>query len=147
VFFINLLYASFNFLISWIYASDWFGAIAVYYLSLSTVRLLLMKRIHKSTLGEVNGKHLIYELLSYRTCGYLMFLLNIVMASMVIQMIWQNNGYTSYGYIIYVSAAYTFYCLVTAIINILKYHKKMNPILSASKELNLTSALMSVLAL
>lgn len=146
-FFINLLYAGFNFLISWIHASVWFGAIAVYYLSLSAVRILLTKRIHKSTHEVMNEKRLIYELHSYRNCGYLMFLLNIVMAGMVIQMIWQNKGYTYSGYIIYVLAAYTFYCLITAIISLLKYHKKINPILSASKELNLTSALMSILAL
>lgn len=51
------------------------------------------------------------------------------------------------GYIIYLSAMYTFYTIVLAIINLFKYRKLGSPILSAAKILNFVSAMMSVFGL
>jgi hypothetical protein len=145
--FINLIYTIFSFVTSWIYASVWLGTIAVYYLSLSSIRFLLLRSIRRIAALETNEKVLANELHSYRTCGYMMFLLNVAMTGMVIQMIWQNKGYAYHGYIIYMSAAYTFYCLIISIINIVKFRKSSNIILSATKALNFARALMSVLVL
>ena len=44
-------------------------------------------------------------------------------------------------------AAYTFYCLTMAIINLVKYRNMTRPILSAAKVISLSCALMSVFAL
>lgn len=61
-------------------------------------------------------------------------------------MVWHDKGYSYPGFIIYASAAYTFYVVITAIINAIKFHKH-NPILAATKMLNFIAALMSLFAL
>lgn len=145
--FVNLLYAVFKFLTSLLYGSVWFGAIAVYYVILSVIRFLLLKSVHKISLKKSQEERFMHELHSYRFCGYLMFVLNIAMVGMIIQMVWKNKGYEYPGSIIYASAAYTFYCMVTAIINVVKVHKMDNPVLSAAKMLSFAGALMSILTL
>lgn len=76
-----------------------------------------------------------------------MFLLNVAMGAMIVQMIWKNEGYEYPGYVIYLSAMYAFYSFISAIINLVKFRKIGNPILSASKVINFAGTLMSVLAL
>lgn len=70
------------------------------------------------------------------------------MAGMMIQMIGYGRGNSYSGFVIYASAAYTFYIVVTAAINAIKFHKHgYNPILSATKVPNFAAALMSLFAL
>ena len=76
-----------------------------------------------------------------------MLLLNSAMAGMGIQMIWQNKSYSYPGTMIFVSAMYTFYSFTIAIVNIIKFRRLNNPILSAAKMINFAGALMSVFAL
>ena len=83
----------------------------------------------------------------YRNIGYGLFLLNIPMGGMIILMIKTNAGYSNPGYIIYLSALYTFYTVIVAVINLVKFHKTGNLILSANKIINFVCALMSILAL
>ena len=77
----------------------------------------------------------------------MMFALNIAMGGMTVQMIWQNRSYEYKGYIIYISALYAFYCLITAVVNVVKFAKIHNTILSATKTIALAGALMSMFAL
>ena len=56
-------------------------------------------------------------------------------------------GKTYPGYIIYLSALYTFYTMITAVVNVVKFRKLGSPILSAAKILNFISAMMSILGL
>lgn len=145
--FVNLLFAAFYFLTSLLYASVWFGAVALYYIILSVIRFILLRSVRKTSSPKHQGKLFTYELRTYRFCGYLMFVLNIGMAGMIFQMIWQNKGYQYPGLIIYASAVYAFYCLITAIINMIKFRRMDNPVLSAAKMLGFAGALMSILAL
>lgn len=83
----------------------------------------------------------------YRNIGYGLFLLNIPMGGMIILMIKTNAGYSYPSYIIYLSALYTFYTVIVAVINVVKFHKTGNLILSANKIINFVCVLMSILAL
>lgn len=76
-----------------------------------------------------------------------MFLLNIVVTVLVVQMIWKNKFYDYSGIMIYAQAAYAFYCLVRAIIHLVRYRKMEHPILSAAKVVSMVCALMSLLSL
>ncbi len=62
-------------------------------------------------------------------------------------MIRDNLHYEYPGYVIYLSALYTFYSAITATINIFRFKKLKNPGLSASKAISFTGAAMSVMAL
>ncbi len=143
----NIVYALFYFGMGIFYRSVWTGAIAVYYIVLSLIRFGLVSRDRKKQQVEDEHEQRQYELRSCHACGCLMFLLNIAVTGMVVQMIWQNKYYDYPGFIIYAQAAYTFYCLTRAIMHMIKYRKMERPILSASKVVSLSCAIMSILAL
>lgn len=143
---VNTVFAVFKLVTAFYYRSVWFGAVGVYYLVMGFIRLTLvhgMKRAEKLQ----NGDELICEYKSYRLCGILMFLLNSGMAGMAVQMVHDNKYYEYPGLVIYLSAAYAFYTLTIAVINLFKFKRLNSPVLSASKALNFAGALMSIFAL
>ncbi|MCM1534826.1 MAG: hypothetical protein NC126_02750 [Clostridium sp.] len=144
---VNLLYAVFRGITAFLYSSVWFGVIAVYYFMLCVFRGLLAHSVHKAGKADNPRVRRIHEYKSYRMCGFLMFLLNGGMSGMSVLMVRDNMYFTYPGYIIYLSAAYTFYTVIMAIINMVKFRRLQSPILSASKALTFAGALMSVLAL
>lgn len=144
---ISVLYAFFKFGAGIYYHSIWLGAIAVYYIVLSVIRFGLVRKDRMRLKMEDEREQRLYELKSGQFCGSLMFLLNIAVTGLVAQMIWQNKYYDYPGFMIYAQAAYTFYCLTIAIVNVVKYRKLERPILSAAKVVSMACALTSLLAL
>lgn len=141
----NILYAAFRIVSAMLYHSVWSGAVGGYYVVLSLIRIMLLRNgraIRKQSEAQKDK-----EWRSYRLCGILLFILNLAMAAMSAQMIWQNKTYDYPGMMIYVSAMYTFYSFTMAIVNSVKFHKRNNTILSAAKMINLAGALMSIFAL
>lgn len=144
---INMLYAVFKCATGAIFRSAWLWAIGVYYVILSAIRFMLLRNVRITDKKEQTTQRKIHEYKSARMCGVMMLALNIAMTGMTVQMIWRNRGYEYRGYIIYISAMYAFYCLINAIVNVVKFAKIDNPILSAAKLLSLAGALMSMFAL
>ena len=116
--------------------SEWMGTLVFYYIVLSSVRFFILRRKKQTDIHE--------QWKSYHTCGIIMLLLTIALAGLHILNINQYHTIEYPGYVIYAVAAYTFYIVVIAIRNIIIYRKTNNPLLSASKALNLAVALISV---
>ena len=136
---VNFLYVLFRIIVGIRYASVWFISMAVYYLVLAVLRLsLIMDYRHKSKAIEMR---------CYRRTAWMLFLLNLPMGGMILQMVLTNSGYSYPGYVIYLSAMYTFYTLVISVINLVRFRRLGSPILSAAKVLNFIAALMSILGL
>ena len=136
---VNFLYVLFRIVVGIRYASVWFISMAVYYLVLGVLRLsLILSYRHRNDIDELR---------CYRRTAWLLFLLNIPMGVMILLMALANSGYSYPGYIIYISAMYTFYTIISSVINLVKFRKLGSPILSAAKVLNFIAALMSVLSL
>lgn len=136
---VNFLYALFRIVVGIRYTSMWFISMAVYYLVLAVLRLsLILNYRHKSKTVELR---------CYRWTAWLLFLLNLPMGGMILMMVLTNSGYSYPGYVIYLSAMYTFYTMVTSVINLVKFRRLRSPILSAAKVLNFIAALMSILGL
>ena len=123
------------------YASFWYGADAIFYIVLSAIRLIMLRHVK---VGRCNIDN---EYRQYRFCGCLLFVLNIALSGVVFQIVYQNMGYSYPGLLIYLVATYTFFCLIVAIINVVKYRKLNSPALSAIKAISLTKALVAVFAL
>lgn len=136
---INFLYVVFRIFVGIRYASVWDMTIAVYYLLLGLMRLSLILSYHSRTVKS--------ELRCYCRMAWLLFALNIPMGGMVLLMVLTDSGYSYPGYVIYLSALYTFYTVILSVVNIVRFRKLGNPILSAAKILNLVAALMSLLGL
>lgn len=136
---VNFFYMIFRIIAGLRYHSVWFISMAVYYLMLGGLRaFLIFNYRHHDKENEIR---------CYRHTAWMLFLLNIPMGGMIILMVETNSGFSYPGYIIYLSALYTFYAMIVSIINIVKFRKLGNSILSASKVLNFVSAMMSILGL
>ncbi len=135
----NFLYVLFRIVVGIRYASVWFILMAAYYFVLGVLRLSLIL--------SCRNRAVIDELRCYRRTARLLFLLNIPMGAMIILMVMTNSGYYYPDYVIYLSAIYTFYTMISSVINLVRFRKLGSPILSAAKVLNFISALMSVLGL
>ena len=138
----NALYGAFRAVTGLCYASVWFGSMAVYYLVLGGLRAALVVGYRRR---GMRGRA--YEYRWYRRTAWLLFLLNIPMGGMIVMMVRTDAGFSYPGYVIYLSAMYTFYTMITAVVNLVIYRRVGSPILSAAKVLNLVSAMMSVLGL
>ncbi|MBQ8893636.1 MAG: hypothetical protein IJ043_04425 [Clostridia bacterium] len=136
---INMLYAGTK-LFAGIYSrSVWFITLAAYYFLLSLMRFLLLRTMGSKEEG--------LELKRCRLCGMILLVMNLALSGVVILVIRQNRGFEYPGMLIYVMASYTFYALVTSIINLVKYRRYNSPVLTASKIIKLVAALVSLLSL
>lgn len=144
---INYFYALFKCGTGIMFRSAWLWAIGIYYVMLSAIRFMLLRNVRITDKKEHTLERKIHEYRSARLCGIMMLALNMAMSGMTIQMIWQNRGYEYKGYIIYISAMYAFYCFINAVVNVVKFARINNAILSSAKILSLAGALMSMFAL
>ena len=144
--FINTAYAVFNFFVGWQNNSPWFISVGGYYLLLCIIRFFLIKETDRAN-KKADGTRMIFELKIYRIVGVVMFIVNIAMSVMAVQMIWQNGGTVHSDIMTIAMATFTFYYLTVAIINLQKYRKTTQPIHSAAKMLNFACALMSIFTL
>ena len=138
-FFVNLLYIAMKLVSGIVYRSAWFIALAVYYILLAVVRFLLVRRL--------NTQDEAAELRRYRLCGVMLLFMNQALTGIVVFMVHQNRGFDYPGILIYAMAAYSFYAVTIAIINIVKTRRHNSPVLSAAKAINLVAALVSILSL
>lgn len=138
-FFINLLYIVMKLVSGILYRSAWFVALAVYYILLAVMRFLLARRL--------NVQDEALELRRYRLCGFMLLFMNQALAGIVIFMVHQNQGFNYPGLLIYAMAAYAFYAVIIAIVNIVKTRRHKSPVLSAAKAINLVAAMVSILSL
>ena len=82
-----------------------------------------------------------------KNTGIILLLLNIVLIGMIILIIQKDQHFSYPGYLIYIIALYDFYLMITAIINVVKHRKNKSPMILASKCINLTVAMISMLSL
>lgn len=144
---VNMFYAVFKCATGFIFRSAWLWAIGIYYVMLSSIRFTLLRNVRITDKKEHSTERKIHEYKSARLCGIMMLVLSTAMGGMTFQMIWQNRSYEYKGYIIYISALYAFYSFIMAVVNVVKFTKRNNAILSAAKFLALAGALMSMFAL
>lgn len=136
---VNLFYVAFRIMAAIRYASVWFLSMAVYYLVLGGLRAYLIVYYRRRT-PELERR-------CYHTTAWFLFLLNIPMGGMIVLMVRTDSGFSYPGYIIYLSALYTFCTMATSVLNLAKFRKLGSSILSAAKVLNFVAAMMSILGL
>lgn len=136
---VNLFYVAFRIMAAIRYASVWFLSMAVYYLVLGGLRAYLIVYYRRRT-PELERR-------CYHTTAWFLFLLNIPMGGMIVLMVRTDSGFSYPGYVIYLSALYTFYTMITSAINLIRFRRLGSPILSAAKVLHFVAAMMSILGL
>ena len=140
---INVLYIAVKMASGVYYRSLWFVSLAVYYALLAVMRFALLYRIRAADEWARRKT----ELRRYRLCGVVLLLMNQALAGIVMFMVHENRGYEYPGLLIYAMAAYSFYAITIAIVNVVKFRRHGSPVLSAAKAINLVAALVSMLSL
>ncbi len=142
----NTLYSVFYFVMAFVRQSYWQGALAVYNLILSGMRFMLIRNFSRAKKQADKTDRQRAEWKAYRRCGALMFVMSVAVICMIDLLI--SDGTNAGGEILTISiAAYTFYCVILAIVNVVKFRKQVSPILSASKNICFVRALMSLFSL
>lgn len=140
---INIVYVGINVLSFVLYRSMWFIVLAGYYSILAVMRFLLAMYARKNGIG----KNVIGELRRATLCSSILLTINFVLSGAVLMILYQNKGVEYHGILIYVMAAYTFYITTHAIIDLVKYRKLGSPVMTMTKVIALSAALVSMLSL
>lgn len=140
---VNLLYVGVNVLSCFLYRTMWFVFLAGYYVILAVMRFLLVRYIRIHQLGQ----NRLGELRRSKLCSCILLLLNFVLTGAVMMILYQNKGFEYHGILIYVMAAYTFYITTHAIVDLVRYRKYRSPVMTTSKIIALSAALVSMLSL
>ena len=138
--FINLLYIGMNIFSGIRYRAVWFISLAFYYILLAAMRYMLLRK------GK-NEHNLYNDWKRYRMCGIILLIMNQALAAIVIIIVKQNKGFNYSGLLIYAMAMYSFYSVITAISDIVKFRKHGSPVISAAKAIKFVAALVSMLSL
>lgn len=141
---VNICFAVFKVVMGVLYQSKWLYAMAGYNTILSIMRFALVYRDQLQKREESEYEKRLHGLHSYRVCGWLMLLLNIAISVIVIMVVVDKHTIVYPGFMIYAIAAYSFYCLTMAIINMVKYWHRHKPIFSAVKRIGFAKALVSI---
>lgn len=139
----NLFYGVFKLAWGIYYGSPWFITFAVYYILLFAIKFSLIWTVRKNDFGTNLSKE--YEKLKH--AGVILLFLNLILTGMIILIIHQNRVIEYTGHLIYLVALLDFYFIICAFINVFKYKKKKSPVLVASKCINLSVAMISMISL
>lgn len=146
---INLAFILFNGVLGIITSSIWYGVIACYYIFLSGLRGAILYLNYRSKKYDDKSPEISrqYKLKIYGLCGVLLLVLEVALAAAVTLLVIYKKP-TEYSQIMAIAAAaYTFYKVIFAIINVFKVKTLKDPILQCFRNINLADAAMSLLSL
>ncbi len=144
---LNIAYAVFNGVLGIVSLSVWYGALAAYYVFLSAIRCgaLLRWQNAKKRCGGAPPEAERWKI--YRMCGLLLILLELALTAAVTEMVLSENPSAHTEITAIASAAYAFWKITLAIYNMIKTRRLRDPLLQSFRNINLTDALVSLLAL
>ena len=146
-FLINVAYTVYNGVIGIMNQSAWFITMAVYCSLLGIMRFRAVSTGRK--ISHLEDKQLIRkkELSVIKTDGILLLVLNLALSGVVLLTIAQDTA-KRYSEIMVISiAAYTFYKITMAVVNMIRVRKTQSPILITIRNIGVADALVSVLTL
>lgn len=139
----NAVYGIFQLWLGFYHQTFWFCSLGAYYICLGIMRFFLARH----TTRYAPGERMRTELKKYRACGIVFLVMNLALALIIFFMVYWNRTFQHHMITAIAMAAYTFFTLTTAIINVVKYKKYNSPVFSASKAISLAAALVSMLTL
>lgn len=141
---LNLAFAGFKLLMGLLYRSYWLIALGVYYAVLALMCFFLLRRLGRAGACVAD---LTAQYRTYRLTGALMLALGVAMSAIIFQVVRDNQTYSYPGTIIYAFAAYAFYKIILAALNLIRRRGQEEPLLAAVRCLSLATAMVSVFSL
>lgn len=137
---INFGYGLFKCIGAVVYADVWMGTDGFYNLMQGIIQLVQILRRRKSLTLKEQWK-------SYRLCGWLIFAMHLSTTGISFLMIHEHMSEEYPGYMIFATAAFAFYKLIDAFIDVAKDRKHKAPIDSSVRLLDLSQALFNLFSL
>ena len=140
---INLLYAVVKLVSGGRVRAPWLVVLGIYYIVLAVMRFSVLKSVRQKPFGaDLPG-----EFRRYRLCGVILLGMNIVLAILVAAFVVQRQQDEKSLIRLILMAAYAFYTLIIAAVNLIRFRKYGSPLLSSAKVISLTAALVTMLTL
>jgi len=138
--FINFAYGIFKIVTGVLVGSAWVGADGIYNLTQALIQLFqILRRKNPGTITQ--------QWKSYRVCGVLVLLMHLTLTGIVFQMINWNRYEDHAGYMIFATAAFAFYKIISSFIHVAKDRKHTHPIDSSVRMLELSQAIFAIFSL
>lgn len=123
--------------------SAWYYSLAVYYISLAIMRFMLARY----TLRYSSGENMKLELVLYRVCGAVFFVMNVALSVITVHTVYFGRA-SEHGAVITIAlATYTFFTFTKSLLNVVNSRKFHSPVHSASRLISLSAACVSMLTL
>lgn len=146
---ITVAFATMNLVSAIRYRLIWYGAIAAYYFVLILFRGAVLFA-NKKCAGKFADNAEKYEKSKWRiylSSGAFLILVEFAMVGAVTQLMLSERPTQSGEIMAITNAAYTFYKITMAIVNLVKARKSCNPVTQSLRNLNFADACMSVVSL
>lgn len=137
---INLGYGVFKTVSGFLLGTAWVWADGLYNLVQGVIQLGQITLHRKHLPAEKQWR-------SYRLCGWMILVLHLTMTGLVFMMIHRGRAEEYPGFMIFATAAFAFYKLISSFINVAKDRKHVSPVDSSVYLLDLTQALFSLFSL
>lgn len=144
---INGAFGIMKFVIGMILHSSWFIMVGIYYVILAGMRFWLFIRSRRSDKKAGTYWKRRYELKSYLFCGFMLLGLTVILVCFGVPMIYDDEHWNLPKICIDCFVFYAIYTFVTAVINMIRFFKNQNPILSAATQVSMVTALVAVFSL
>ena len=138
---INVFFSCYQLFQAFRFNSIWFAALGIYSVMVTTTRVIILRYMRPDA---QDGRE---ELERYRSCGFLMLMLTFAVGllALVVNLAGEHPVYP--GSMIYVVALFTAYTVYTSISNLITYRKLESPLISASKSVAMSCAMVSLFSL
>lgn len=123
------------------YHSSWFTFVAIFYISLTIARFVLLREF------IFTNNSLVEQYKRYIAAGYFMVIMMVCLGIMT--MIAVNENYIVHypGKSLIISTAFSLYLIISAVRGYLRYRKYKNPLLSGNQLISISAALLGILSL
>ena len=138
--FINFAYGTFKIASGVVMGSAWVGADGIYNLVQALIQLFQILRRKK-------GGSLTDQWRSYRLCGVLVLLMHLTLTGIVFQMVNWNRVEEHGEIMIFATAAFTFYKIISSFLHVAQDRRHLHPIDSSVRMLGLSQAIFSMFSL
>lgn len=137
---LNVGYALFLAVTGIVFDSPWYGSLAAYYLVLIAARAFVVGTGRRARDDAAKVK-------IYGVCGGILVVLSVAMAGAVTQMIMSPASVSMPEWSVIAVAAYTFYKVIAAAVNLANSRRIGDPIARALRGISFSAALISVVSL
>lgn len=140
----TLLFAVYNAMLAVVYKSSWNITLGGYYTLLLVSKIGLLLGFGNAKRREENAR--LHGALTYLISGLVLFLLHTPLVILVMET--RNNAFHYAGALVYGYAAYAFYKVIAATVNLVRSYKhRSGLVMQAIRNINLADAMVSLLAL